>query len=701
MSLSRLRILARLLAAVVVVVLVLLGFDTLAEPAGRPIKLFVSTEGSDRWAGTLSVPNADRTNGPFATLERARDALRELRRSGARPAGSAVVYIRGGNYRLDRTFRLQREDGGEPGTPTIYAAYQHEIVRIRGDSPVTGWRTTTDAAILARLPASARGKVLESDLRAQGIVDYGQLSGMGFDRPQATAPLELFFQDRPMTLARWPNSGEWAHISGTPSGLNGGSFNYASPRPHQAWGTAPDIWVHGYWGNDWADSLERVVATDDARQLISTAPPHGVFGYRVGHRFFALNLLEEIDSPGEWYLDRRTGILYFWPPGPIDQGGASVSTLSGPLVSIQGAAHIELRGLILEGTRGPGLELVNTVDCRLSGGIIRNAGGVGMQVVNGVSSGLDSSDVHAVGQGGIYLAGGDRQTLTAANDFVSNCQLSDFNRWVFTYRPGVKIGGVGNRVDHTLIKDAPHAAVIVSGNDHVVEYNDITNVCTETSDAGAVYMGRDFTQRGTIIRFNRIHDIGPPDRVHTMNNADVVGVYLDDFSSGTTVTGNLFVWAGRSVLVGGGRDNVVSNNLFVDSNPSIQVDQRGKSWAAAHTRPGDGWGVIERVRAVPYDRGPYLRYPHLARLLEDDPAAAKYNRIEHNVYVGSGKPITLLDGLDDRSVEVGQNWVADRRDLESRDQGEFQLKQASAAVQHGFAPLPLAQIGPQIGPRRR
>ena len=129
------------------------------------------------------------------------------------------------------------------------------------------------------------------------------------------AALELFFKDQPMTLAQWPNAG-FEKIAGTPDAArdeHGGTlgklaagFNYEGDRP-QRWADTNDIWIHGYWAYDWANSYEHVASIDTQKRLIKTDPPHGNYGFRTGQRFYFLNILEELDEPGEWYLDRKTG----------------------------------------------------------------------------------------------------------------------------------------------------------------------------------------------------------------------------------------------------------------------------------------------------------------------------------------------------------------------------------------------------------
>ena len=129
------------------------------------------------------------------------------------------------------------------------------------------------------------------------------------------------------------------------------------------------------------------------------------------------------------------------------------------------------------------------------------------------------------------------------------------------YNPAVQMSGVGNRVTHNLIHDAPHMAIGSGGQNHRIEYNEIYHVCTESNDAGAMYAGRNWTMRGTEIRFNYLHDI------QGFEGKGCVGVYLDDQYSGTLVYGNLFHKVTRAAMIGGGRDCTIENNIFVDCVP--------------------------------------------------------------------------------------------------------------------------------------
>ncbi len=276
-------------------------------------EIFVSPKGNDAHAGTKAQP--------FKSLEKARDAARKLKRD-----RKVVVWLRGGVYEREKAFELTAEDSGSDKRPVVYRACPGEEARIVGGKVVTEWKPVSDKAVLARLTPEARGKVVQADLRALGVTDYGPVKGGG---------LELFFQNKPMTLARWPNEGfikitglvepGTVNVRGT-KGSKTGKFMYPGDRPKR-WAGENDAWVHGYWFWDWSDQRHAIRSIDTKKRIISVEPPYHGYGYRVGQWFYALNILAELDQPGEWYVDREAGILYFWPPNRIGNGDATVSVI--------------------------------------------------------------------------------------------------------------------------------------------------------------------------------------------------------------------------------------------------------------------------------------------------------------------------------------------------------------------------------------
>ena len=686
-------------------VLCLLAPHTLAATPG--LEIFVAPGGNDAWSGRLPAANMPRTDGPVASLEKARDLVRESRQAGTLGSSGVTVWLERGVYFRGRTFELTAADSGTGISPVVYRAYKDAPVRLTGGVEVRDWKPVTDPAVLARLDPTARGNVVQAELRAQGLTNFGVLARRGFGLEVPQGPLELFFEDRPMTLARWPNQG-WTTIAGVPNGQHGGKFTYSGDRPKR-WAAAADIWLHGYWTFDWADTWEKVRSLDPEKREIVTEPPHGAYGYTAGRRFIALNLLEELDEPGEWYLDRLQGRLYFWPPGPLAQGRPTLSLLDTPMITLQEVSHVSFQGLVFECARASGIEITGGASNLVAGCVFRNLGKHAVAIHEGrepvslrtgpARNGVLSCDLYGLGEGGILLHGGDRQTLAPAGNFAVNNHVHNYSRCAFTYHPAVGLEGVGNLVAHNRIHDAPHNAILFGGNDHVIEYNDVSRVCLETGDAGAFYTGRNLTSRGTAIRFNYFHDITR--QVESKAGfADVMSVYLDDCACGTLVYGNLFWRGGRGAMIGGGRDNTLENNVFVDCAPAIHVDGRGEGWMKNEFYDINGT-IQTTLRAVPYNRPPYsTRYPHLANVLEDEPGRPKYNRIARNICVGP-QWIEWLDGLNETKVLVTNNVTTGDPGFVDRAKADFRLRPDSLALKLGFQPIPIPQIGLFVDSYRR
>lgn len=519
----------------------------------------------------MAEPNADRTDGPFATPARARDELRRC------PSPGSTIWLRSGDYVLTESLTLDSRDSGFAHRPIAYRSFPGETARWLGGRRIARFRPVTDPAVLGRLDPAARPWVVEVDLDECGVTDLGRFQSRGFGRPIVPAHLELFFNGRPMTVARWPNEGEpagtgehaafgFTHIAGWPEegrqddehgrdiGNLAAGFFYDGDRPTR-WATFDDVWLHGYWAWDWANSYEAVAAIDLEQRLITTKPPHGNWGYRTGNRFYFLNVLEELDRPGEFYVDRKAGKLYFWPPEPLDGAEGFVSVLETPLVRLTNASHITLQDVVIEAGRGTGVQIEGGTDVRLERCTLRNLGNHGVCIEGGTGHVVSGCQIYGTGDGGIFVSGGDRATLTSCEHKIHNNHIHHIGRWSRCYVPAIHASGVGIHITHNHVHDLPHSGIIFWGNEMCIEYNEVHRVTLETADAGAIYTGRDFTARGNRIRYNYIHDTGS-------YGWGTMGVYLDDCVSGEIIYGNLFVRVQRAVFIGGGRDNVVENNVF-------------------------------------------------------------------------------------------------------------------------------------------
>ena len=511
---------------------------------------------SSALAGDFHVaPNGNDANPgnaaqPFASLEKARDA--------ARLAKGSTVILAAGTYRLTKTFDLDARDSG-----TTFRAAPDAEVRLSGSLavPASAITPVSDPAVLDRLLPEVRGKVLEIAIPNLKPGDFGEIGPRGFRRPYIPAPLEVFIDDQALAISRWPNPGEPGEPIGkvldrgsiTRNGekpARGGTFHFQSDRP-QRWAKADDVWITGYFENGYADNTVKVKSFDLARKTLTTVQPH-MYGFSSGkpwNRWTALNLLEEIDLPGEYAIDRAAGKVYFLLPAGKDpaQCRIEVSRLSVPMIAIEGASGVVIDGITVENSRGMGVYLERGANNRIQNCTLRNLGMVAICIGKGVAAdpdyrhaftgkpvsrelgswhehiydnpafdreagtghGVVNCHIHDIGAGAISLGGGDRLKLVSAGNFVENCDIHHFNRWDRTYKGGVNLDGVGNRVAHCRIHEAPALALYLHGNEHVIEYNEITRVMLEGDDMGAFYMGRDPTERGNIIRYNYWHNLAP------------------------------------------------------------------------------------------------------------------------------------------------------------------------------------------------
>ncbi len=651
---------------------------------------FVATYGSDLDPGTEVRP--------FATLERARQAIRELRSERGLP-GPVTVWLRGGVYVRDAAFKLSAEDSGTPVAPITYRAYPGEHVRLVGgrELDLSLCRPVTDEAIRRRLDPSARDRVRQIDVREMGIDVFGELSMLG-------AMLELFHHGRRLPLARWPNEG-WTHIGKVvevddagreklvDGNKRGTTFQVDTDRPER-WRQADQMVLHGFWWFGWTDEHVRVRRIRPERRLIELEHVPGG-GIRRNQWFCAVNLLEEIDRPGEWFLDRTTGVLTFWPPGDWPTYPIIISTLTEPLLEMNACRWVTVRGLVLEVARGTGVVISGGLSNRLAGCTVRCTGTNGLVVGGGRDNGVVGCDITQVGATAVHMTGGNRWTLEPSGNHVVNCHIHHYAQRKKVYHPAVRLYGCGHRIAHNLIHDAPHQAIGYDGNEHVIEFNEIHHVVMDSADAGVLYSGCKWTFRGTVVRHNFIHHIphGP--------GLGTVCVYLDDCHASTAILGNVFYDMLKPTFIGGGRDNRIENNIFIACEVPTHLDNRGLRWS--HFRPGGP--MYDDLKRMRWDQRPWCdRYPKLATILNECPQAPLGNTLMRNVSVRS----TWRDPeafcretsgkhIDRRYLRIEDNYVTDADpgfvDAAAMD---FRLRDDSVVYREvpGFERIPFEKIGP-------
>ncbi|MBK9990347.1 MAG: right-handed parallel beta-helix repeat-containing protein [Verrucomicrobia bacterium] len=343
--------------------------------------------------------------------------------------------------------------------------------------------------------------------------------------------------------------------------ISGTTFSFASDRPLR-WKSAPDAWVEGLWYWNWADFHLPVSTLDTVNRTI-TVPNLSKWNnnespFVPGRPWFAYNLLEEITQPGEWYLDRASGILYLWPPDSFSSNSeVVVSLLAQALLNADSVSYMTFQDLTLEVSRQALLNITNGNHVTVSTLLLRNSGCIG-GTVSGSNNLVTRCTLTGTGNSGLWFSGGDRSSLTPGNNQMNNCQFHHYGRTVCSNVFGVLLGGVGNIVRNNLFHHAPNGGLYFGGNDQLIELNEIHQVCQGSADAGAIYGDMDWGARGNLIRNNFIHNIRS-----NLETRDVNGIYLDEMIAGVRCEGNiLYAIDGRGFLAHGGRDIGMRNNII-------------------------------------------------------------------------------------------------------------------------------------------
>jgi len=405
----------------------------------------------------------------------------------------------------------------------------------------------------------------------------------------------------------------------------------------------------------------KVKGIDFDKKVITTVNPH-IYGFMSGqpwNRFYAYNIPKELDQENEYYIDRKKGILFFYQTKKANS--LEVSILEKPFFSILNSKQIKINDIGFQSARGIGIYMENSSDCLIDQCTFKNLGSlaiwIGKQFIlnedfinqnhilgnnperyvfdknkcdEGTNNKIEHCKIFQTGAGGVHLSGGNRYDLSPANNEVSNCEIFDFNRIEKSYRPAIIIDGVANKITHCNIYNGISHAILLKGNNHIIEYNDIHDVCLNVNDSGALYYGRDPSERGTIVRHNYFHHIGEGNPYQTS------AIYHDDGSCGMEVHGNIFLKAGSiTIFLGGGKDISYHNNLFFECFTALHIDDRLNNWAASFIKPD---GLFEqKLNRISYKQAPYaLQYPYLAQYWEDQPSLPKRNIISSNIFCEMG-----------------------------------------------------------------
>ena len=650
--------------------------------------VYVVKNGNDSNPGTQDKP--------LATVEKAVEAMRG--------AGAGTIWIGPGEYYLKQGIAFDAKHGGTAGQPLVVQGTEPGKTRLSGSQVVGNFQPISADEAKPLISAEAKKHVLVADLKSQGFSPLEQMP----EQHHAHGREEVVFGDLPMQSARWPNA-EFVEFSEViDSGASGvthwvdrtvyrpGSFRFPGDRAKQ-WDFNRGVWLHGFWCYEWNDEVLKAASYNPTSGELRLAAKHT---YGIGspwdknskHPFYAIHVFEELDQPGEYYLDRHNNRLYFWAPSDVTKTPVRLTLCAKPLIQANGTANLVVRDLTIENGRGEGVVMNNCQNCSVENCLVRNMGQSGINL-NGSHLAAVRCEVTQIASYGIRVYGGDRKTLTRGECAIEKCHVHHVGRLDWVGGRCAIIDGCGNRMANNLFHDGPTGAVCYGGNEHLLELNEVHTMCIHYADVGVFYTGRDWASQGNLLRWNYIHDI--PIKGGSGSQA----IYLDDCDSGDTIVGNIVYRSGnRGVMLGGGRDNTFRGNIFIDMPIGIHVDGRGPH-GIVFNRP-DSWNLLAKCEEIGYLSPIWKqRYPRLAKTMAENPLQPMGNSMHENIMIGCKKPFDLMKEVDEKWLDRVNNAQWELKDFPDvfgeGPSAKLDLMKLPAVWRKvaGFEPIPVEKIG--------
>ncbi len=557
---------------------------------------YVSNSGDDSNAGSLDAP--------FKTIEKARDTIREL---DTLPEGGIVVNIMGGTYEISDTISFTEEDSGTEISPVVYQAYNGQTVSFVGGKTLDSSKIAkvTDTELLDGLvEEEAKDHLYMLDLTEQGVT-MDALQAYGWT-PAGTSgyvpyqPMRIYMNDNVLTEARWPNDDQSQnYVECRPltsaDGIDEDTINtrrtpimYEYPDPDNRsakWNiTSGDAYVGGAIVYHWATDNLLIDYVDAEKKIVKSLSPHlyasvkGTEGMGKFQVYFS-NIFAEIDKPGESYIDRKNGILYFYPVGTMENPEIVVSTLKKNMISVKDASYITFRGIDFMDTVETPVLLDGCNHVTFSDADISNTSAGGVEMVNCKHSKIEGCHIYSTSYTGITVKGGDRENLTHSgniieNNFIHNVSLMPEDKnslYAIAFD-----GCVGDVAQYNEIDDLKYNAIRMSeSNDITIQYNKISNAEQLNTDAGAIYWGREQNSLGHVVRYNYFENIGSTMVANLLNGHHAVSVYTDDGSTGGKIYGNVFLNGGTkaggngsATIANGAEFSDVWGNISISTEPN-------------------------------------------------------------------------------------------------------------------------------------
>ena len=542
----------------VVILMLIVSATTEAELNKKSEAMFfVATNGNNSWSGKLPAPNKQKTDGPIATISRARNAVRRIKAK--HPLTKPVtVMIRGGTYFLGDTLIFTQQDSGTKNCPITYTAYPGEKPILSGGRKIAGsWKTYKDKILVCTVRQVKDDKWIFRQLFVDGKRQRrSRIPNTGFYKMEK--PIDrIAFKYKEGSFEKWRN-------------LNDVEVIVCHSRNESRLLISE------------LDQQQRIVRFVDAK----ARHPINWSGATL-NQYYIENVLEGLDEPGEWYLDKHTGKLYYWPNKKI-QDLEVIAPVLNQLMRFQGNAgkneyvqHVEIRGLtfsdadwILPENGYPDCGDVGdivkpsaiTLDgvryCTFKDNLVKNVGTYAIEV-NGYGNRIVGNEIYDVGSGGIISRNFNDEHNVISYNHIHHCGV------VYHSAVGVNIDDGGGTVAHNLIHDMPHSGIYTRNwstktqplgrrnqeQGLVIEYNEIYN-CSQILDDSAGIFVRD---SDIIIRNNLIHD------VYCQGRCPGWGIYLGCETRNTRLENNIVYRTTESVHVWYKDRNItLENNIFID-----------------------------------------------------------------------------------------------------------------------------------------
>lgn len=636
-----------------------------------PKRLYVSTDGSDQNAGTL--------NQPFATLNAAKTAAAELSDT------PVNVIIKSGEYSIEDVTSFSSADSRRVDAPLRFVGEGEVTFSGAKELPISAFSPLSDEAVAERMYEEVRGKVLVMDLKAQGVSDalISFITRCGKSAyKNSINPVRFYLNDEEQKIARYPNEGykriKSVSNAGSTSEDSSERAVFCVGEDVSRWKNASDMFIEGEIAQPWIAEWARVKSVDGENVTLANYTYSTV---KANYKWAAVNLLEEIDAPGEYFIDSSSGLLYYYPPKTLtDNDKFELAAYDKNVFEINNCQNLQFDGIAFEKLnnnselsyysqranfvfKADNTEKLLVRNCKftdIGGAVIRAWSNPHMIT-------FDNCKITRVARGLGNISGGSAVKLTDADFRVKGCEISEWGRLSFVM-PAIVFNGRGIKITDTVFHDGECMAISFGGQNVTISNNEFYEVCTELSDMGAVYTGRKWTNADVNVCNNYFKNIGPKEE-SIANNA--VGVYVDDAMNNVNISGNIFVGRDKArsdlnaIHYTQGPNVIMDGNTFINFDYAVCVSYRTKS--AFET-------VYPTLETIPYKSAWYSqRYPYFKTL-------ASYNNYWDMPTIGEKSSYTENSSISENvliDVNRAKYYVSDdyhwNRDMDIAEDGNKAL----------------------------